>query len=196
MVGIRYRIRYEKSVDWSRPYIICPNHTSNLDITAMVLACPTDFSFIGKKELLNNPVTGLFFRTIDLPLDRESKLSAFRVFKKAEALLAQGRSVLIFPEGTIRSEYPPRLGAFKNGPFRMALETGTPIIPIVIHDAWKLFWNDGKQHGTRPGLVHIDVLSPIDVGQGMDPKKVDSQRVLALKDHVYSKINARWTAGR
>lgn len=159
----------------------------------MVLACPTDFSFIGKKELLNNPVTGLFFRSIDLPIDRESRLSAFRVFKKAQEALSRGRSILIFPEGTIHGGYPPRLGEFKNGPFRLALETGIPIIPVIIQDAWKLFWDDGKKLGTRPGIVHVDVLRPVTVHPEPIPNKTSPEQVLALKDRIHSLIETRWS---
>lgn len=190
LVGIRYRIHYETEIDWGRPYIICPNHTSNLDITASVLACPTDFSFIGKQELLNNPVTGLFFRTIDLPLNRESKVSAFRTFKKAQEILAEGRSVLVFPEGTIHPDYPPRLGPFKIGPFRMATEMGIPILPVVIHDAWKPFWDDGKKKGTRPGRIHIEVLRPVEVAT-----HVGQDAANALKDRVSTLLRERWANG-
>src|SRR5690606_37146351 len=136
-------------------------HTSNLDITALVVACEGKFSFIGKQELLNNPVTGLFFRTIDLPLNRGSKISAFRVFKKAETLLKKSRSIAIFPEGTIHAIYPPILGSFKNGPFRMAVDAQVPILPLIIHDAWKCCWDDGKAYGMRPGTIRVEILEPV-----------------------------------
>src|SRR5690606_33761802 len=47
MAGISYQVTHEKAVDWSIPYIIVANHTSNLDITAIMKACPAPFSFIG-----------------------------------------------------------------------------------------------------------------------------------------------------
>ena len=159
--GLFYRFRFETPVDWSRPCIICANHTSNLDITAMVLLCPSDFSFMGKTELLDNPVTGMFFKTIDIPLDRQSRISAFKAFKRAGDRLRKGRSMVIFPEGQIGNVYPPPLYDFKNGPFKLAIETGADIIPVVIHNAWKIFWDDAKQFGSRPGTVHIDVLRPV-----------------------------------
>lgn len=180
--GFFYRFEYEEPIDWSKPYIICPNHTSNLDITAMVLMCPADFSFIGKIELLGNPVTGMFFKTIDITVNRKSKISSFKAFKCAQENLAKGRSVVIFPEGHIGEEYPPKLYDFKNGPFRLAIEMDVPVIPVIIHDAWKIFWDDAKTFGSRPGRVHVSVLKPVGT-RSLHVSDIDK-----LRDEVYSRL--------
>lgn len=161
-VGIFYSYSFEETIDWSKKYIICANHTSSLDITAITLMVKSNFAFLGKDELLNNPVTGLFFRTIDIPLNRESKISSFRAFKKAGEYIEQGMTMVIFPEGHISDEYPPELHAFKSGPFRLAIEHNIPIIPVSIHDAWKKMWDDGSEYGSRPGICHICVHAPVD----------------------------------
>ena len=152
----------------------------------MVLLCPTDFAFIGKSELLSNPVTGLFFRTIDIPLNRKSKISAFKAFKQADACIRSGRSVVIFPEGHIGDEFPPHLYDFKNGPFKLAIDTKVPVVPVVIHNAWKLFWDDAKQRGSRPGTVLVDVLRPIETTD-VGPEHADE-----LRDEVYNLIKKQW----
>lgn len=187
-VGIRYRFRYETAIDWSRPCIICANHTSNLDITALVLLCPADFSFMGKIELLNNPVTGLFFRTIDIPLNRQSKISAFKAFKQADTNLRNGRSMAIFPEGHIGEEFPPHLYDFKNGPFKLAIETNVPIVPVVIHNAWKIFWDDAGRFGSRPGTVLVDVFAPVHTTDLL-PEHADQ-----LRDEVHALIKKHWNS--
>src|ERR1700744_3177641 len=99
--GIFYRFTYEVPIDRTKTYIICPNHTSNLDITAMSLLVKNDCSFMGKEELTEGLVTGLFFRTIDIPVNRESKMSSFRAFKKAMEKLQSGITMIVFPEGKI-----------------------------------------------------------------------------------------------
>ncbi|XHR92269.1 lysophospholipid acyltransferase family protein [Mucilaginibacter sp. UC70_90] len=81
-MGIFYRFEYEQPIDWSRPYIICPNHTSNLDISAMCILVKSNCCFMGKQELEDGLVTGLFFRTVDIPVNRDSKMSSFRRLKK------------------------------------------------------------------------------------------------------------------
>jgi 1-acyl-sn-glycerol-3-phosphate acyltransferase len=163
LVGIFYSFKYEKAIDWSRTYIICPNHTSNLDITAMTSVVKTNqFCFMGKEELLNNFVTRLFFKTVDIPVNRESKMSSYRAFKRTSEALASGTSVIIFPEGKIAEEYPPVLNEFKNGPFRLAIELKVPIIPVTSLDTWKVLWDTGLQHGSKPGICNIFVHEPIE----------------------------------
>ena len=160
--GFLFRFSYEEKIDWSNRYIICANHTSNLDITAIILLAKRNYVFIGKDELLDNFITGIYFRTIDIPLNRESKMSAFRAFKKAEESLKDGKNVVIFPEGMISENYPPVLQPFKNGPFKLAIEQGVHILPVTICNNWNLMWDDGKRYGTSPGICDIWVHAPID----------------------------------
>ncbi|KKX52273.1 lysophospholipid acyltransferase family protein [Sphingobacterium sp. IITKGP-BTPF85] len=90
-----YRVKFEEKIDWSKPYILCANHTSVLDITAMTFISQKAISFIGKAELLKNPVTRIFFKTIDIPVDRKSRMASFRSFKKANEMLKEGKSLAI-----------------------------------------------------------------------------------------------------
>jgi 1-acyl-sn-glycerol-3-phosphate acyltransferase len=160
--GIRYEYEYEVPVDWSRTYIICSNHTSNLDITAVSILAKNNYAFMGKEELLKGFVTGLYFRTIDIPVNRESKISSFKAFKRAAERLENGQSMVIFPEGRIPPVYPPHLAAFKNGPFRLAIELKIPIIPITSPDTWEIMWDDGLKYGSKPGVCHIFVHKPVE----------------------------------
>lgn len=185
LVGFFYKVTHEEPVDWSQTYIICPNHSSNLDITATMQSCKTDFSFIGKDDLLNNPVTGLFFRTIDIPINRNSKISSYRAFKRADDYLKKNKSVLIFPEGKIGDEYPPQLCEFKNGPFKLAIEHGVAVLPVVIHNAWTHMWDDGTKYGSKPGLIHIEILKPIQTGN-MTVEQADE-----LKKQVFDLIQSK-----
>ncbi|SEM21658.1 1-acyl-sn-glycerol-3-phosphate acyltransferase [bacterium A37T11] len=186
LAGFFYRYEFEEPIDWSRNYVIVANHTSNLDTTALVLLVKNDFSFMGKHELLNNLVTGMFFRTIDIPVNRSSKISAFKAFKRADNLLREGKSVVIFPEGRITDTYPPLLQDFKNGAFKLAIELDIPILPVVIQDAWRLFWDDGQPLGSRPGICHINVLKPINTHELHD---ADAD---ALKDKVHQLFADHW----
>jgi len=183
--GIRYRFEMEKPIDWSRTYIICPNHISNLDITAVSILAQNNYSFMGKDELLKGFVTGLFFRTVDLPVNRESKMAAFRAYKEAAERLENGVTMIIFPEGTIPGNYPPKLEEFKNGPFRLAIELKIPIIPITSVDTWKVLWDEGLKYGSRPGVCHIFVHEPIETAN-LKPEDAD-----ALKDRVHGIIKQK-----
>jgi len=177
----------EEPIDWSRTYIICPNHTSNLDITAVSILARNNYSFLGKEELLDGFVTGLYFRTVDIPVNRESKMSSFRAFKKAGDRLEGGQTLVIFPEGRIPPNYPPKLEEFKNGPFRLAIELKIPIIPISSPDTWQVLWDDGIKYGSRPGICHIFVHKPIETAN----LTIDDAD--ALRDMVHGIIEKKLT---
>lgn len=183
--GISYKVKADQPIDWSRNYIICANHTSNLDITALMKVCKSDFSFMGKDELLHNPVTGFFFRTIDIPVNRSSKISAYKAFKRAEGYLNEGKSIAIFPEGGISDEYPPKLQTFKNGLFKLAIDLNVSILPVIIEDAWKIHWDDGAKYGTKPGRVNVHVLKPIETA-GLNLTAEE------LHDMVYKLYKVNW----
>jgi 1-acyl-sn-glycerol-3-phosphate acyltransferase len=183
--GIFFVTKYEEPTDWSRTYIICSNHSSNLDISAINLSVPNNHIFIGKEELKKNLVLGYFFRTIDLTVNRESKISSFRVFKEAAEKLKQGISVVMFPEATIPLVYPPTLSEFKNGAFRLAIELKIPILPVTSLDTWKIYWNTGAQYGSRPGICHIFVHKPVETAH-LTLDDADT-----LRDEVYETIKAK-----
>jgi 1-acyl-sn-glycerol-3-phosphate acyltransferase len=188
LVGFFYRFEYEQPIDWSKPYIICSNHTSNLDIASMCILVNCNCSFMGKEELMDGLVTGLFFRSVDIPVNRESKMSSYRAFKEATERLKRGISLVIFPEGGIAEDYPPKLQSFKNGPFRMAIDLKVPIIVVSSPNVWKMLWDDGTKHGTRPGIGTIYVHQPIETAS-LALTDADT-----LRDTVYDIINQRLQA--
>lgn len=140
---------------------------------------------MGKDELLNNPVLGIFFKTIDISVNRDSKISAFRAFKKAGENLEKGMSLVIFPEGKIDDHYPPKLGEFKNGPFRLAIDKNIPLVPVSITNVWKINWDDGAKYGSKPGICDIYVHKPINTSELAD---VDSD---ILKEKVFQLIDSK-----
>jgi 1-acyl-sn-glycerol-3-phosphate acyltransferase len=183
--GIFFSIQYEEPIDWTRTYIICGNHTSNLDVSAISIAAKNNHAFIGKEELLDNMVLGFFFRTIDITVNRDSKISSFRAFKLSAEKLKNGISVVMFPEATIPLEYPPQLHSFKNGAFRLAIELKIPILPITSIDTWKVLWNTGSEYGSRPGICNIFVHKPVETAHlTID----DADRI---RDEVYEMINQK-----
>ena len=187
--GIFYRFHFERPIDWSKTYIVCPNHTSNLDITSMSLLVKSNYCFMGKDELLESFVTRLFFQTVDIPVNRESKMSSFRAFKKAAERLTTGTTMIIFPEGKIPDDYPPQLHEFKNGPFRLAIELKIPIIPVTLPDTWKVLWDTGTEKGSKPGICNIFVHQPVETAHLI----IDDAD--ALRDKVHNIINQKFKQG-
>ncbi|WAC39881.1 lysophospholipid acyltransferase family protein [Pedobacter sp. SL55] len=185
LAGFFLRFKFEKKLDPNQTYIFCANHTSNLDIIIMCALARGRYHFMGKEELMKNPILGIFFKTIDIAVSRSSKISSFRAFKKAADNLEKGMSLIIFPEGKIDDVYPPVLQDFKSGPFRLAIEKNIPIVPVSIANLWKMMWDDGFKHGTRPGIVDIYVHEPILTST----LAVENDEV--LKEDVYKKIYSK-----
>ncbi|RLJ80722.1 lysophospholipid acyltransferase family protein [Pedobacter alluvionis] len=183
--GVFFRYHYEEKLIPKQTYIYCANHTSNLDIMIFCIMGHGKFHFMGKDELLNNPVLGIFFKTIDISVNRDSKISAFKAFKKAGENLEKGMSLVIFPEGKIDDHYPPKLGEFKNGPFRLAIDKNIPLVPVSITNVWKINWDDGAKYGSKPGICDIYVHKPINTSTLAD---VDSD---VLKERAHSLIESK-----
>jgi len=167
-----------------KPYVICPNHCSYLDIVTTYIAIPDYFHFMGKAELKNIPLFGHFFKEMNIPVDRASIMSSHRAFKRAKEDIDKGISVAIFPEAAI-SEIGPHLKAFKNGAFKLAIEKQIPIIPIVYLDNWKRM-PDGilrRMYAGGPGRSRIIVHDPVET-TGMIEKDL-----AVLKNKVYRIID-------
>jgi 1-acyl-sn-glycerol-3-phosphate acyltransferase len=188
-IGVFYKFEYEVKLDKNQNYIFCANHSSNLDIMILCILGILGrgkFHFLGKEELLNNPVLKLFFKTIDVPVNRDSKMSSFRAFKKVGENLDKGMSLIIFPEGKIdENHFPPILQEFKNGPFRLAIEKNIPIVAVSLQEVWKKMWDDGSKYGTRPGLCHIYIHKPLTT---LELNINDSDM---LKDRIFDMINTK-----
>ncbi|WP_443943529.1 lysophospholipid acyltransferase family protein [Pedobacter sp. AW1-32] len=183
--GVFYRYTFEEKLSRNKTYVYCSNHTSNLDIMVFCVMTSGNYHFMGKDELLQSPILRIFFSTIDIAVNRESKISAFRAFKRAGDDLEKGMSLVIFPEGKIDDHYPPRLGEFKNGPFRLAIEKNIPLVPVSITNIWKINWDDGAKYGSKPGICDIYIHKPIDTSV-MTAEDAD-----LLKDQVFNLINSK-----
>jgi len=132
---------------------------SYLDTLVMSQIARGPFFYMGKKSLERNPILRIFFKTVDIAFERESKTDSYRAFKLAGQYLMEGRSLVIFPEGSI-SSHPPKLRSFKSGAFKLAIEKGIPIIPVSILNSWDTFYGNG-QNGAKPGIIHYFVHNPI-----------------------------------
>jgi 1-acyl-sn-glycerol-3-phosphate acyltransferase len=172
-MGIPWKIRFEVPLDPRQQYIFCPNHASNLDIPLFALSWKGHYRFMAKKEWAEVPVFGIFFRTVDLPVDRHSATGAYKAFVAGQEALEAGDSLVIFPEGTMNPE-GPLTRPFKNGPFRLAIRTGVPIVPITFVDNWHLFSRMGAR-GARHGMARVVVHAPVSV-QGLEEKDASQLR--------------------
>jgi len=114
------------------PCLLAANHQSMLDPPLIGSCLPAEVAFVARKTLFENPAFGWVIRACHaLPLDRDdADLGAIR---RALAVLAEGRRLVIFPEGT-RSGDGELLPA-KAGAGLLAVKSGVPVVPIHIRGA-------------------------------------------------------------
>lgn len=179
--GIRTNVLNEGAINPSMPYIYCPNHTSYIDVPLTRLAFPGYYHYMGKAELSKSFFFKIFFKTMDIVVDRGSVISSHRAFVKAGHDLEKGIGMILFPEGTI-SENVPGLSEFKPGPFRLAIKYKVPIVPVTILDNWKIMPDRNKLQG-RPGKARIIIHEPIET------KDMNEENISQLKEMVFNKID-------
>jgi 1-acyl-sn-glycerol-3-phosphate acyltransferase len=159
--GIRFKVHYESKLSPNKTYVYVSNHSSYLDIVLSYCAIPFYFVFMGKQELRKAPLFNIFFKEMNILVDRKSKIGSHRALEEAAKKIDEGHSVVLFPEGTISRE-APKLRAFKNGAFKLAIEKQVPIVPISFINNWKLLQDRPFLQGlSRPGLALVEVHRPI-----------------------------------
>lgn len=181
-VGVFYTVDCRFRFDQQQAYVICPNHTSYLDIMLIYLAIPNYFHTMGKAELKKIPLFRMFFERMNIPVNRKSKVDAARALMRAGSDIDKGISVALFPEGTIHHNGPV-MGRFKNGPFFLAIEKQVPIVPVTFLDNWLILPDDFKKRVGRPALARVIVHEPIDT-KGMTEADLES-----LKQRTYEIID-------
>jgi 1-acyl-sn-glycerol-3-phosphate acyltransferase len=178
---MRVKMEYEVPLDRTRSYMIVPNHTSQLDIVTLTVKLPLFFNFMAKAELERIPVFGIWFRTIDIAVDRKDARKGALAYRKALNWIDQGNSMVIFPEGTISNQVP-KLIKFKDGPFKMAIEKQIPLLPVTIIGNWELLPDQGVFEG-RPGFASQYIHKPIET------KGLTMDDIEKLKEQVFTVIS-------
>ena len=136
-------------------YVMVSNHQSLVDILVLFRLF-RHFKWVSKIENFRVPLIGWNMRLNRyIALVRGSRESVVRMMAECEATLANGSSVMIFPEGT--RSLDGRMRAFKTGAFELALNTGAPILPIALDGTARALPKRGYLlQGQHP--IHVRVL--------------------------------------
>lgn len=181
--GVDLEVSGRENIESGRSYVVVANHESNLDIMACFLAVPVPIRFLAKKELFRIPILSTAMRAIGIvEVDRTARTAVHeQINSRVEGLVAVGRSLIIYPEGT-RSRVGT-LAPFKKGAFTMAVAAQLPILPVTIHGSYEA-WPPGSPW-VRGGLVKVAVDPAVET-VGMS--QADTNR---LRDSVYAVIEQR-----
>lgn len=178
LIFIRHRKMYESAHDKSRPYIFVTNHISYLDAAIIPKAYRQPIRPLGKVEMSKVPVFGFIYRNAIVTVDRSSTTSKANSIRVLKSLIHKGISVLVFPEGTFNMGITP-LKEFYDGAFRVAIETQTPVKPVLFLDAYRRMPYESMCRMT-PGISRILYLEEIPVSS------YTLSDVGRLKDEVYA----------
>jgi len=143
ILGVCFRVKVEGRENLPRrgPVILAANHRSFLDSIFVPLVLRRRVTFVAKAEYFDDPKTAWFFRAVgQIPIRREGGSASERALASATDVLRGGGVFAIYPEGTrTRDGY---LHRGHTGVARLALRTGTPVVPV--------------------GLIGTDEVQPVD----------------------------------
>lgn len=135
LIFIYFKRIYESPHDKKRSYIFVSNHISNLDAAIIVKAYRQPLRPLGKVEMSKVPVFGFIYRNAIVTVDRSNAADRMKSVRILKSIISKGISVLVFPEGTFNMSHQP-LKEFYDGAFRIAIETQTPIKPVLFLDSY------------------------------------------------------------
>lgn len=183
VAGVDLHVVGEENVDPRTSYVVVANHASALDIMACFRAVPLPIRYLAKKELFRIPLLASAMRAIDIiEVDRQARTPVReQINRQVEELVASGRSVIIYPEGTRSRD--GSLGQFKKGAFTIAARSGLPILPVTIHGTHEA-WSPGSML-VRGGPVTVAIDPPVETS-GMVPGDATE-----LRTRVHSVIEKR-----
>jgi 1-acyl-sn-glycerol-3-phosphate acyltransferase len=173
-----FRVSGQMPADPRRPFVVVSNHESFVDIL-LISHLPWEMKWLSKVEIMRIPVLGWdMVLAGDIPVERGTRRSALKAMRRCQEVLAQRVSVIIFPEGT-RSTTDEML-PFKDGAFRLAVDAGVPILPLVVRGTR----NALPKHGWRFGRsdAEVRVLEPIETSS------LTVKDVSALRERVREMI--------
>jgi 1-acyl-sn-glycerol-3-phosphate acyltransferase len=177
--GMRHKNIYEapKAKDHAVVYVF--NHISYMDIPFMMKAFRRQpVRIVGKAEMAKIPVFGFIYRKAVVMVDRESEAGRLRTVREMRRVLAKKISVVIAPEGTFNMTHKP-LKDFYNGAFKIAVETGTAIQPVLFLDGYDRL-NYNSIFSMTPGKSRAVFL----------PEIIPGNNVQELKGKVYDTMEA------
>jgi len=160
LCGIRVVVLGREHLPTQGAALIASQHQSAFDTLIWLRLVPR-VAYVFKAELARIPLFGsLLVPAGQIPVDRGASFSAVRsLLRGADRAKADGRQIVIFPEGTrvapgVEAELRPGIAA-------LAARTGLPVIPVATDSG--LLWGR-RAFRKRPGVIHIVVGPPIPAG--------------------------------
>ena len=194
LIFIWHSKKYEVPHDKSKAYIFVTNHISYIDAAIIPKAYRQPIRPLGKIETSKVPVFGFIYKNAIVTVDRSSAEHRANSVRVLKSLIKKGISVLVFPEGTFNMTTKP-LKEFYDGAFRVAIETQTPIKPVLFLDAYKRMPYESLFLMT-PGQSRIVYLDEIPVsGYSLNDISMLKEKVYNIMEEKLVEYGAAWRKG-
>lgn len=159
---VRVKVVRSPKVSKNSSYVFVANHQSAYDIFSIYGFLGYQYKWMMRKALTNIPFIGWACRTAGhIMVDNKSAAGIKATVADAKKKLQGGVSVVIFPEG--RRTDTGKMGPFKNGAFKLAVEFGLPLVPVTIDGAYKVM--PRNTFNVTPGTIKLTVHDPIEPGE-------------------------------
>jgi len=190
LIGIHHTTRYAgPRPDPHEQYIFVANHISYLDAIVIIPSVKHHFRPIGKYELLKIPIFGFIYKFCVITVNRSNAEDRARSLDDLRKVLARGISIVVFPEGTF-NESKNALKEMYDGAFKLAVETGKRIQPILLLDTFDRlhFKSIFLLTPGRSRAVYIDPINPNDYPDA------DAKGLKAITENLMSEKLAEYKA--
>jgi 1-acyl-sn-glycerol-3-phosphate acyltransferase len=178
IIGMKPKIHFHQKPDKNKNYIVVANHASYIDVPFIFRAVPFFVRPLAKAELAKIPLFGFLYRKVAVLVDRNDNKSKAHSIQKLRRVLTREGGIFIFPEGTFNETDEP-LKPFYDGAFKLALQTKTPILPVIFPDAVNRWHYSGIWTWT-PGNITAIFLPEVSI-EGFDPNDTKG-----LKEKVFN----------
>lgn len=152
----QWTILHQDRIPLTGPVIFAANHVSFGDPPLIGGAIPRPINYLARESLFQPPWFAKLIRSLNaIPLDRDRGGPAG--MRTVLSVLAQGRALLLFPEGTRSAD--GSLGGAKSGTGLTVIRSGAPVIPVRIfglHEIW-----GRKRRFPKPGRIIIKFGEPL-----------------------------------
>ncbi len=162
------------------PCVFAANHQGYADIPLMLTQLDKPNPLIAKKELEKLPLVRDWMKELNcIFIDRENARQAMDCLKQADALLKEGYSVSIFPEGTRNKG--GEIAEFKGGTIRLATRAKVPIVPCCIDGTHNMLECSGYR--ITPAKLQIHILPAIETAD------MSREEIKTLDERLRNLIN-------
>ncbi len=190
--GMYHRNYYEAPHDASKPYVFVFNHISYIDIPVLLKVFRNQhIRILGKAELSSIPVFGFIYRKAAILVDRKSSRARAKSMAELTYFLKKNISVVIAPEGTFNVTGMP-LKTFYDGAFKIAIETQTPVKPVVFLDSYDRL-NYKSIFSLSPGKSRAIFLQEVPVnGLTADDVSMLRDKIYSIMEETLTRYKVKW----